>query len=195
MCCRLMPMRCSIRFKSGVRADAVVFLRDDKLVCVDAKFSLDNYAKLLEGTAENLKAVERQLKEDIKMRVQETAKYILPKEGTLDYAFMFIPSESLYYDLLTQKIGSGDQAENMLEYAFNQHRVIIVSPTTLLAYLQTVNLGLRSLRVEEHAQEILKRVETLLKHLSGHAKAFQGVGRALGTAVNQYKQGRGHSMI
>lgn len=173
-------------FKNGVRADAVVFLRDKKMVSIDAKFSLENYTKLLGGEAENPEAVERQLKEDIKRRIQETTKYILPKEGTLDYAFMFIPSESLYYDLLTQKIGSGDGAQNMLEYAFSQHKVVIVSPTTLLAYLQTVHLGLRSLRVEEHAQEIVMRVETLRKHLDKYSRAFHGIGRALSGTVNKY---------
>ena len=117
-------------FKNGARADAVVLLRDKKMISIDAKFSLDNYTKLLEGDVEDTAEVERRLKEDIKARIQETTKYILPKEGTLDYAFMFIPSESLYYDLLTQKIGAGDGAQNMLEYAFRQHKVVIVSPTT-----------------------------------------------------------------
>lgn len=175
-------------FKNGMRADAVIFLRDKKIISIDAKFSLDNYTKLLSGESEDVTAIEQRLRDDIKMRIQETAKYIIPKEGTLDYAFMFIPSESLYYDLLTQKIGSNNAAENMLEYAFNKHRVIIVSPTTLLAYLQTVNLGLRSLQIEERAQEIMKQVRMLDKRLESHMKAFHGVGRALGTAVNHYNE-------
>ena len=175
-------------FKNGARADAVVFLQDKKIISIDAKFSLENYTKLLEGDLDDTTEIERRLKEDIKARIQETAKYILPKEGTLDYAFMFIPSESLYYDLLTQKIGIGDSAQNMLEYAFKQHKVIIVSPTTLLAYLQTVNLGLRSLKVEEHAQTIIKQVEVLRKRLENHAKAFHSVGKALGTVVNHYNK-------
>lgn len=175
-------------FKNGVRADAVIFLHDNKMISIDAKFPLDNYTKLVSGEVENTTAAEQRLREDIKARIQETAKYIIPKEGTLDYAFMFVPSESLYYDLLTQKIGSGDTAENMLEYAFNKHRVILVSPTTLLAYLQTVHLGLRSLQIEERAQEIMKQVRILDKRLEGHMKAFHGVGRALGTAVNHYNE-------
>lgn len=175
-------------FKSGVRTDAVVFLRDKKMISIDAKFSLDNYTKLLSGDIEDTAEIERRLKEDIKARIQETTKYIQPKEGTLDYAFMFIPSESLYYDLLTQKIGSGDNAQNMLEYAFTRHKVVIVSPTTLLAYLQTINLGLRSLQIEEHAQKIMKQVGVMHKRLENHMKAFHGVGRALGTAVNHYNK-------
>ena len=176
-------------FSNNVRADAVVFLQDDKMICIDAKFSLDNYTKLLSGEEENPKQVEKTLKDDLKKRVQETAKYILPKENTLDFAFMFVPSESLYYDLLTQKIGGGTATEeNLLEYAFNQHRVIIVSPTTLLAYLQTVHLGLRAFRIEKQAEEIKKHIERLKKHLDTHTNAFHGVGRALGTAVNQYNK-------
>ena len=173
----------------SLRADAVVFLQDGKMICIDAKFSLDNYTKLLSGEEENPKQIEKTLREDLKKRVQETAKYILPKENTLDFAFMFVPSESLYYDLLTQKIGaeSGTE-ENLLEYAFNRHRVIIVSPTTLLAYLQTVHLGLRAFKIEKHAEEIKKRVEQLGRHLESHANAFHGVGKALGTAVNHYNK-------
>ena len=174
-------------FKSGVRADAVVFLKDKKMICIDAKFSLDNYTKLLNGEEENEQTTERQLKEDIKKRIQETAKYILPKEGTLDYAFMFIPSESLYYDLLTQKIGGMDGA-NMLEYAFRNHRVIIISPTTILAYLQTVALGLQSLKIEEHTQVVIKRVESLRKHLETYSTVFQKIGKTLGTIVGHYNE-------
>ena len=173
-------------FNNGVRADAVIFLQDKKLISIDAKFSLDNYIKLLEGEVEHPEKVERQLKEDLKMRIQETSKYIIPKEGTLDCAFMFIPSESLYYDLLTQKIGTGDAGESMLEYAFNKYKVVIVSPTTLLAYLQTVYFGLRSFKVEKHAQEIMKQVTTLKKHLDNYSKGFHSVGKALSTAVNHY---------
>ena len=175
-------------FTSGARADAVVFLRDKKMICIDAKFSLDNYTKLLGGEEENVEAVERRLKEDIKARIQETTKYILPKEGTLDYAFMFIPSESLYYDLLTQKIGGGDGAQNMLEYAFSRYKVIIISPTTLLAYLQTVNLGLRSLKVEEHAQVIITQVDSLRRHLENYSTAFRKMGNTLGTVVGHYNE-------
>ena len=176
-------------FKNDVRADIVIYLQDKKLVSVDAKFSLENYTKLLDDeNKEDKDVLEKRLKEDIKKRIQETAKYILPKENTLDFAFMFIPSEALYYDLLTQKIGSGAGEQNMLEYAFRQHKVIIVSPTTLLAYLQTVNLGLRSLKVEENAQEIMKNVEMLNKHLEKYSETFEGLGKSLGAVINKYNE-------
>lgn len=173
-------------FKSGVRVDAVVFLQENKIICIDAKFSLDTYTKIVNNEEEDVKSLEKQLKEDIKNRIQETSKYILPDENTLDYAFMFIPSEALYYDLLTQKIGGGDTAKNMLEYAFSEYKVIIVSPTTLLAYLQTVNLGLRSLKIEESAKDIIKHAETLQRHMKSHSANFAKVGRHLGTAVTSY---------
>ena len=172
-------------FKNGTRADAVIFLRDDGKVAVDAKFPLENYTKLLEGSGDE-SAVASQLQKDIKDRVRETAKYVIPNEGTLDFAFMFVPSESLYYDLLTQKIGGGEK--NLLEQAFTDYRVIVVSPTTLLAYLQTVDLGLRSLRVEKHVQEVIARVGSLQRHLTEHVKSVHGIGRALSTAVNCYNR-------
>ena len=176
-------------FKNDVRADIVIYLQDKKLVSIDAKFSLENYTKLLDDkNKEDKDVLEKKLKEDIKKRIQETAKYILPKENTLDFAFMFIPSESLYYDLLTQKIGKGAGEQNMLEYAFRQHKVIVVSPTTLLAYLQTVNLGLRSLKVEKNAQEIMKNVEMLNKHLEKYSETFDGLGKSLGSVVNKYNE-------
>lgn len=179
-------------FRSGIRADAIIFLRDGNSISVDAKFSLENYTKLLEG--ENKEDAERQLRKDIKERIQETAKYILPDEGTLDFAFMFIPSESLYYDLLTHTIGGG--TKNMLEQAFNEHRVIIVSPTTLLAYLQTVSLGLRSLRIEQHVQDVIADVRTLHRHVMEHGKSMKGIGRALSIAVNHYnKAEQQHGLI
>lgn len=171
-------------FAGGVRADAVIFLKDEKKVAIDAKFSLENYTRLVEDDDAD---AGKQLQKDIKSRVQETAKYILPGEGTLDFAFMFIPSESLYYDLLAQKIGNGD-TKNLLEQAFINYRVIVVSPTTLLAYLQTVHLGLRSLQVEQHAQAIIARVSELQRHLTKYAAAVHGVGKALSTSVNKYNE-------
>ena len=175
-------------FRNGTRVDAVVFLQDKKIISIDAKFSLDNYTKLMSGEAENPENIEHTLRDDLKKRIQETAKYILPQENTLDYAFMFLPSEALYYDLLTQKISTGDAAYNMIEYAFTTHKVIIVSPTTLLAYLQTVSLGLRSFKIEKHAQDIMNQVISLKKHLDRYQESFHSVGKSLSTTVNHYNK-------
>ncbi len=171
-------------FKNGSRADAVIFLQENKKVAVDAKFSLSAYSALLSGDVDDTDKVMRGLKENLKARVKETAKYILPEEDTLDFAFMFLPSEALYYDFLTNRIG--DDQENLIEFAFRQHKVIIISPTTLVAYLQTVYMGLRSLKIEEQAQEILKRVQGLDKHLNRYEKYFTKVGKSIGTTVSHY---------
>jgi len=123
----------------------------------------------------------------LKNRIKETAKYIRPEEGTMDFAFMFIPHEAIYYDLLVNKIGEvGEDTENLLQRAATKYHVIIVSPTSFTAYLQTVLQGLRALKIEEQAKEIRQRVDELGKHLAAYQEKHDGVGRALGTAVNQY---------
>ena len=170
--------------KSKVCADLVIFLQDEKVICIDSKFSLDTYVKII-NSKDPQPDLEKTLRNDIKERIKETSKYILPEEGTLDYAFMFIPSEVLYYDLLSHKVG-GKDGESMIEYAFNNYKVIIVSPTTLFAYLQTVSFGLKSLKIEENAKDIINNSRKLQKHLNSYEKNFTSVGKNLETSVNQY---------
>src|SRR4030095_7077176 len=105
------------------------------------------------------------------------AKYIRPREGTTDFAFMFIPSEAIFYDLLVNKIGITD-TRSLIEYATRDRKVIIVSPTTFLAYLQTVLQGLRSLKIEEQAKEIQLRVVELSRHLAAHEDSMQRLGNS-----------------
>jgi DNA recombination protein RmuC len=126
-------------------------------------------------------------KNDVKKRIDETSKYILPKENTTDFAFMFIPSEAIYYDLLVNKVGvSKTSSRNLIEYAYQTRKVIIVSPTTMLAYLQAVAQGLRSLEIGEQAKEIIVRVGELSRHLSKHEELMQRLGGSLGTSVNHF---------
>jgi DNA recombination protein RmuC len=100
---------------------------------------------------------------------------------------MFIPSEAIYYDLLANNVGaSGTNARDLIEYAFIDKKVIIVSPTTLLAYLQTVMQGLKSLQIEEQAKDIQKRVGQLGKHIASYDQYMQKLGSSLGTTVNHY---------
>jgi DNA recombination protein RmuC len=122
--------------------------------------------------------------QDLKNRIDETAKYIKPKEKTTDFAFMFIPSESIYYDLLIRKVGMAHR--DLIEYAFKEKHVVIVSPTSFLAYLQTVLQGLRSLQIEESAKHIQKNVEKLGRHLKSYEDFFGKVGSSLSTTVNHY---------
>jgi DNA recombination protein RmuC len=174
-------------FKNGEAVDAVVFLKDGKILPIDSKFSLENYNRMIE--APNKTERERlnaELKRDLKGRIDETAKYIRPDENTMDFAFMFIPSEALYYDAIVNDVGQGGSSRNLIDYAFNDKKVIIVSPTTLLAYLQTVMQGLRSLQIEEQAKEIQKRVGQLGQHLEKYSEYMGKLGGSLGTTVNHF---------
>ena len=174
-------------FKDGSIVDAVVFVKE-RIIPVDSKFSLDNYRRLAEGRDTDKKIeLEKAFVNDLKLRISETAKYIKPEEGTMDFAFMFIPHEAIYYDLLINKVGEiTGETENLIERAARKYHVIIVSPTSFLAYLQTVLQGLRSLQVEEKAKEIIKNVDDLRKHLGAYAEYHSKLGNALGTVVNHY---------
>jgi DNA recombination protein RmuC len=174
-------------FNDGTIVDAAVFIRD-KVIPIDSKFSLENYNKLVEekDTAERDR-LERSFKADLKARIDETAKYVKPAEGTMDFAFMFIPHEAIYYDLLVGQVGAVKfSAQDLIEYAFKQKHVIIVSPTSFLAYLQTVLQGLKALQIEESTKEIRKNVELLGKHLLSYDGYMKKLGGHLGTTVAAY---------
>ncbi|OGI79147.1 hypothetical protein A3F19_01355 [Candidatus Nomurabacteria bacterium RIFCSPHIGHO2_12_FULL_37_29] len=174
-------------FPDKTIVDAVVFVKD-KIIPIDSKFSLENYNKMVEerDTTEK-KRLETIFVNDLKNRITETAKYIQPTKGTTDFAFMFIPHEAIYYDLLTNKVGSTEEnAENLIQRAAGKYKVIITSPTSFLAYLQTVLQGLKALQIEESAKEIIKKVEDLGKHLKSYDEYHNKLGNALGTVVNHY---------
>lgn len=172
-------------FKDGVIVDAAVFV-DKRVIPIDSKFSLENYNRILEARepAEK-KKYEAALVSDIKIRIDETAKYVKPEENTMDFAFMFIPSEAIYYDLLINKVGSVAEDKNLIAYA-GQKKVIIVSPTSFLAYLQTVLQGLRNQKISEQAKDIIKQVESLGKHLISYDDYMKKLGKNLGTSVSMY---------
>lgn len=175
-------------FKNGEIVDAAVFI-NEKIVPVDSKFSLENYNRFIQSRdpAERA-AYEKSFVNDLKLRIQETAKYIRPEEGTMDFAFMFIPSEAIYYDLLVNTVGAGEE-ENLIQRAASKHKVIIVSPTSFLAYLQTVLQGLKALEIEKKAEEIQKRVGELGRHIGSYEEYYRKLGVAIGTAVSHYNLG------
>ncbi len=175
------------KFEDGVIVDAVVHIKD-QLLPVDAKFPLENYQRIInEKSTSTREQLEKEFKNDLKKRIDETSKYIKPKEGTLDFAFMFIPAEGIYYDLLVNEVGAVKvNTRSLIDYAFKEKKVIIVSPTTFAAYLQTVLQGLRALQIEESAKEIRQRVEMLGKHLAAYDSYMGKLGGHLGTAVNSY---------
>ncbi len=173
-------------FPDKTIVDAVVFVKD-KIIPIDSKFSLENYNKMVEERdAAEKKKLETIFVNDLKNRITETAKYIQPTKGTTDFAFMFIPHEAIYYDLITNKVGAGDDNENLIQRAAGKYKVIITSPTSFLAYLQTVLQGLKALKIEESAKEIIKKVADLGKHLKSYDEYHNKLGNALGTVVNHY---------
>ncbi len=176
-------------FRDGTIVDAVVFVKD-RLICIDSKFSLENYNRLVEEREPTERErLEARFKADLKLRIDETAKYVKPDENTMDFAFMFIPHEAIYYDLLVSQVGAVKvNTRDLIEYAFKEKRVIIVSPTSFLAYLQTVLQGLKALQIEESAKEIRANVELLGKHLAAYEEYMRKLGTHLGTTVSMYNQ-------
>lgn len=167
--------------------DAVVFIKD-KIISIDSKFSLENYNKMVEMQDPTEKdKLEKLFVNDLKNRIAETSKYIRPTMNTMDFAFMFIPHEAIYYDLLTNKVGAlREESENLIQRAASKYKVIIVSPTSFLAYLQTVLQGLKAMQIEETAKDIIKRVDELGKHLKTYEDYHNKLGTSLNTVANHY---------
>lgn len=173
-------------FTNGEIVDAAVFIKD-KIVPIDAKFSLENYNRVLGARDQTEREqYEKAFKTDLKNRIDETSKYVRPAENTMEFAFMFIPSEGIYYDLLINQVGAvKTSTRDLIDYAFSK-KVIIVSPTSFLAYLQTVLQGLRSLQIEEQAKDIQKNVGELGRHIANFDGFMVKLGGALGTTINHY---------
>lgn len=176
------------KFKSGDIVDAVIRLDRGLLLPVDSKFSLENYNRLIDEKNKNVQEeLLRLIRSDLKNRIDETSKYIRQSEKTMDFAFMFIPSEAIYYDLLVNRVGSlKSNARDLIEYAYREKHVVIVSPTSFMAYLQTVIQGLRSLQIEEKAKDIQLRVAELGRHISAHETYMQKLGSSLGVTVAHF---------
>lgn len=180
------------KFKNGDLADAVLFVKDksepQSIIPIDSKFSLENYNKLCSEKNETRRAeLEKSFKQDLKNRIDETSKYIRPNEGTMDFAFMFIPSEGIYYDLLVNQVGAVKvNTRDLIEYAFKEKKVIIVSPTSFAAYLQTVLQGLKALSIEKSVKEIIQNVQKLGTHMTAYEDHMKKVGVHLSTTVNAY---------
>ncbi len=175
-------------FKNGEIVDAAVFI-NNKVIPIDSKFSLENYNKLVEEkNPVEKERLEKLFVNDLKNRILETSKYVRPDEGTLDFAFMFIPHEAIYYDLLINKVGAlQEETDSLIQRAASKYKVIIVSPTSFLAYLQTVLQGLKALKIEEQAIDIIKRVGELGVHLKRYEEYHGKLGASLGTVVSHYE--------
>jgi DNA recombination protein RmuC len=174
-------------FKNGEVVDAVIITKEG-IIPIDAKFSLDNYNRVTQAIDDKQREeLEKEFKNDLKKRIDETAKYVRPEEGTLPFAFMFIPAEGIYYDLLVNEVGAVKvNTRNLIDYAYNDKKVIIVSPTTFSAYLQSVLYGFKAFKVEQAAQDIVKRIGELQKHWKAHEEYMEKLGSAMSTTVNHY---------
>lgn len=177
-------------FPGGETVDAVVLTKEG-VIPVDAKFSLENYNRLVNAIdAPQREELEKVFKNDLKLRIDECAKYVRPKDGTLPFAFMYIPAEAIYYDLLINEVGAVKvNTRNLIDYAYNEKKVIIVSPTTFAAYLQSVLYGFKAFKIEEQAKDIAKNVEALGRHLKAYEDFYKRLGTSLSTTVNHYNAG------
>lgn len=175
------------KFKDGKAVDMVVKTREG-LIPIDAKFPLENYIRLSDATDEGLmEQYRKEFKNDVKNRIDETSQYIRPDEGTMPFAFMYIPAEGIYYDLLNNDVGAGVNSRDLIEYAYKQKNVIIVSPTTFLAYLQTVLFGNQRQKIQDAAKDIIKNVTELGKHLKAYEESHNKLGKSLSTTVSHFE--------
>jgi len=174
------------RLGEGMIVDAIIRL-DDKILPVDSKFSLENYNRLIEAKPDDKPALEKAFKDDLKKRIDETAKYINARKDTLGQALMFIPSEAIYYDLLANKVGAGGvNGRDLMQYAAVDKRVTIVGPSTLSAMLQVISQGLSSLEIQKDTEIIRKNVEQLGKHMRSFDEYMKKLGTSLGATVGHY---------
>ena len=175
-------------FNSGDIVDAIIKVNEN-IIPIDAKFSLDNYNRMIESSDENeIKILEKKFKEDIKSRIDETSKYIKPQEKTLDYAFMFIPADGLYQDLLNSRVGSLKINSNeLVSYAYLK-KVMIVSPMSLFPMLQITMKALNNLKFEKEIDSVIKNVRNLSNHLASYQLYHDKLGNTLKTVVNHYNK-------
>jgi len=173
------------RFRSGEKADAVIKL-GNSLVPVDAKFPLENFKRALgAATDEERTRAKKQFTTDVKKHIDVIAqKYILPDEGTYDFALMYIPAENVYYETIIKEESAAEKS--LSEYALSK-RVIPVSPGSFYAYLQAIVLGLKGMKVEERAKEIIRYLGRLQGDFARFRDEFDLVGKHLGHAQSSYQ--------
>jgi DNA recombination protein RmuC len=184
------------QFADGDAVDMVV-RTSEGLIPVDAKFPLENYLRLIDEVDEVRKEqFRKEFRSDVKKRIDETSKYIREQEGTMPFAFMFIPSEAIYYDLLNNDVGIGINSRGLIEYAYKEKHVIITSPTTFLAYLQTVLFGNQRMKIQEDSKKIIKNIGELSKHLNAYQEHHNKLGKSLSQTVGHFEaSGKAYKLI
>lgn len=175
------------KFDNGEIVDAAIYIKD-QIIPIDSKFSLEKFNKIMQETDQERRAqYEKEFRSDVKKRIDETSKYVRPEEQTTDFAFMYIPAEGVYHSLLINSVGTSVNTQNLIEYAFSK-RVVIVSPSSFVAYLQTVLQGLNQLKMEQNFKDIRKAIIQLGKHVLSFDERMRKVGTHLGTTVSMYNQ-------
>ena len=175
------------KFENGEVVDAVIFMKE-KIIPIDAKFSLERYNQIMQETDKDKRErLEKEFRSDVKKRIDETSKYVRPEENTMEFAFMYVPAEGVYHNLLGNTVGVTVNSQNLIEYAFAK-KVIMVSPSSFVAYLQTVLQGLNQLKLEQGFKDIQKNVIKLGKHIMTFDERMQKMGTHLGTTVSMYNQ-------
>ncbi len=172
-------------FKNGKRVDAVIRI-GGRVVPVDSKFPLENFSRIVEAaTDEEKRGARKKFVADCRRHIDAIASsYILPEEGTFNFALMYIPAENVYYETIIKGISPGDESL-IMRYAFSK-RVIPVSPNTFYAYLQTILMGLRGFDVARRAEEILTNIERLGNDYAGLASDLEVLGRHIGNTRSKY---------
>ena len=175
-------------FSNGEQVDAIVKV-GEYIIPVDAKFSLDNYNKMIESEDKlEIEHLEKVFKEDIKKRIDETSKYIKPSEKTTDYAYMFIPADGLYQDLLNSRVGTLKiNSKDLVSYAYTK-KVMIVSPMSLFPMLQITVKALHNMKVERSIEDIQKNIEKLSHHMNAYKDAHDSLGKTIRTVVNHFNK-------
>lgn len=171
-------------FSSGEKVDAVILLGQG-MVPVDAKFPLEAFKRLLAGEEDEVKKNRKQFRQDVKKHIDQISlKYILPSEGTFDFALLYLPAENVYYETIIKEEGEGNE-ESLSHYALTR-KVIPVSPNSFYAYLQAIVLGLRGLRIENSAREILASLTQLSNDFKKFYEDFGKVGSHLNDAKTSF---------
>jgi DNA recombination protein RmuC len=175
-------------FNNNETVDAIVKV-GDFIIPIDAKFSLDNYNKMIESEDKlEIENLEKTFKEDIKKRIDETSKYIRPSEKTTDYAYMFIPADGLYQDLLNSRVGTLKiNSKDLVSYAYTK-KVMIVSPMSLFPMLQITVKALHNMKVERSIDDIQRNIGKLSNHLNAYKDSHDSLGKTIRTVVNHFNK-------